>query len=317
MATDWPELGSVGPAGEPASFRGVPGHILYGHDDQGHDLATFARPHRKGAEVEDQGRGVMRFELTFVFWGETYANLTSFLQACGETGPGEFIHPLLGTYPQVVVGRLGHRYGAERRRYSEVDVELVVHEPEGASAPLFPTWTPAGRARAAYEAVEEVKDAGRNRVEEMAKEGRDGSLAARDSARTAMREAMAKARRLLGVIPLPAAALDWLHEPLDWCEAVDLIVQGRLRTLMAGPGGYDSAAALFRADLAVLVDETVRLVGASAGVETGVLVDYVQLSAAAGLTLAAGEVIQGGLAVEAGIRFDGPYLDLEVTARVD
>jgi prophage DNA circulation protein len=91
----------------PGSFRGVP-FVTESHDHAlGRRLATHEYPMREVPYTEDLGRKAREFTLELFVIGDDYmAQRDRLREALEKSGPGELVHPYLGT--QTVCVREGH-----------------------------------------------------------------------------------------------------------------------------------------------------------------------------------------------------------------
>lgn len=79
-------------------FRGVPFEIRKITDKAQNALAKHSYMHRKGADVENFGRGEHGISVSAFFWGDDYeVRLKRFVTALEELEAGELIHPILGS----------------------------------------------------------------------------------------------------------------------------------------------------------------------------------------------------------------------------
>lgn len=93
------------------SFRGVVFDVVGTRDAYSRALAVAEMPYVDGGVTEDLGARPVRYSLQLVFFGIDYeARLAEALAVINERGPGELIHPVLGTIrkAQVVSCEVSH-----------------------------------------------------------------------------------------------------------------------------------------------------------------------------------------------------------------
>lgn len=83
----------------PGSFRGVPFLVAFEAEDETGRRAEIHRyPQRDDAYVEDLGRKTEPFTIEAMVLGDDYlARANELHRACGDAGPGDLVHPWLGT----------------------------------------------------------------------------------------------------------------------------------------------------------------------------------------------------------------------------
>ncbi len=331
MLTEWPELHKTAPDGQPASFRGVPFHVISDTPDRSHAPAIYEYPDRPGAVVKDQARGASRFRLTAVFFGDTYRDSERFKAALDETGPGDLVHPVWGTM-EVVVGQVsGPRHSADRRRYCEFDVEFILHEPTPQELRLLPGRSPKGLHDVVVQGMEDAVKEAKKKVEQAARQAKEGPLGVlkqvRDSFSKIARqvEAFAALSDLLlsgdvvgladaladQIFELPEGVGGWIDAPTEWCDAVDRSMIARAQQTLSLGGSAASRLGLFAAEAKLLHDSVVDLLGQAA--KTGPakpLADYVRLAGASTSVAAAAEILLADLAVLDRNPYTGPTIGI-------
>ena len=141
-----------------ASFRGVFFHCQVTEDSVERALAVHEYPYRDGGEIDDMGRRARPFEMSAIFFGETYqSDLETFVNALNEGGEGELVHPVFGVQP-VMVEAFQIKHDAEGP--DSCTVQLSFRE-SGINNPFFGgAKTPAGKAEeAADDATDAMEDA--------------------------------------------------------------------------------------------------------------------------------------------------------------
>lgn len=129
-----------------ASFKGVRFDCEDIQEDAQRDIQRHAYPYVNGEDTEDLGRNAIDSQVTAVFWGEDYEQrLQKFLAVLEQPGPGELIHPILGSIPlaQLQGWRLGHR--ADSPDACTVELRFIHSTP---SSPLFVRQLPEQKAAA-------------------------------------------------------------------------------------------------------------------------------------------------------------------------
>ncbi|CAB3764097.1 DNA circularization protein [Paraburkholderia humisilvae] len=112
-----------------ASFRGVKFDVQRTDDTLERDVARYSYPHVDGEDIEDLG-GKTDVNLTAVFFGDDYEKrLKNFLGALSQRGPGELIHPVFGSMPnmQFLGGHVPH--DAENVDYCTVEMRFAPSVP--------------------------------------------------------------------------------------------------------------------------------------------------------------------------------------------
>lgn len=89
----------------PASFRGVSFHVDAHDTSGGRRVVEHEFPLRDTPYNEDMGRRAKRFSVEAFVVGDDYMRARdALMRACDEPGPGELIHPYLGTLQVVCTG---------------------------------------------------------------------------------------------------------------------------------------------------------------------------------------------------------------------
>jgi prophage DNA circulation protein len=110
----------------PASFRGVPFQVAAADIAAGRRVQVHEYPQRDKPWVEDLGRATREVHVEALLVGDNYvAQANSLLAALEEAGPGELVHPWLGTLRVSLkdMGRVGFDSGLGVARVSLAFVE--------------------------------------------------------------------------------------------------------------------------------------------------------------------------------------------------
>ncbi|WP_124076174.1 DNA circularization protein [Burkholderia gladioli] len=113
-----------------ASFRGVVFDVMRTDDPIERDVARYAYPHVDGEDIVDLGQKARETTLVAIFFGDDYEErLKAFLNAISQTGPGELVHPVFGSMPnmQFLGGHVSH--AAENPDACEVELRFAASTP--------------------------------------------------------------------------------------------------------------------------------------------------------------------------------------------
>ncbi|MDN8050315.1 DNA circularization N-terminal domain-containing protein [Burkholderia multivorans] len=94
-----------------ASFRGVVFDVQRTDDPIEREVARYAYPYVDGEDIVDLGQKARETSLTAIFFGDDYEErLKTFLNAISQPGPGELVHPVFGSMPdmQFLGGHVSH-----------------------------------------------------------------------------------------------------------------------------------------------------------------------------------------------------------------
>ncbi|MDS0794703.1 DNA circularization N-terminal domain-containing protein [Burkholderia pseudomultivorans] len=94
-----------------ASFRGIVFDVQRTDDPIERDVARYAYPYVDGEDIVDLGQKARETSLTAIFFGDDYEErLKTFLNAISQPGPGELVHPVFGSMPemQFLGGHVSH-----------------------------------------------------------------------------------------------------------------------------------------------------------------------------------------------------------------
>lgn len=117
----------------PASWRGIPFGVLANESRFGRRVAVHEYPFRDTVWVEDLGRNVRRLGLTgFLVGDDALLRKQEMIEACEEEGPGELVHPTLGSLTVALL-----EFAASERWDQGRVVELAFAFVE-AAGPAFP-----------------------------------------------------------------------------------------------------------------------------------------------------------------------------------
>ena len=127
-----------------ATFRGVYFAVISTRDGAERALVQHEYPYRDGTEMEDMGRRPRKFTIRAVFWGDEYAAyMDDLIGALDVSGPGELIHPVLGS---VTVSVYSYEIDHHEDHPDYAEIEMVMIE-TGQDQPFFAaTCTALGQA---------------------------------------------------------------------------------------------------------------------------------------------------------------------------
>lgn len=108
-----------------AKFREVEFDFVDIKDGFKKTIAKFDYPYTDGSDLEDMGLEARTVAMKAVFYGDSYENLQSFLDALQEQGAGEVIHPVFGSF-QAIPETVSILHD-ERAYYAEIDITFIEH----------------------------------------------------------------------------------------------------------------------------------------------------------------------------------------------
>ncbi|KDC65722.1 DNA circularization protein [Bordetella bronchiseptica] len=130
-----------------ASFKGVKFDCVRTREVDERDVAEYLYPYLDGGDTDDLGRGIRRFDITAVFWGDDYeTRLQAFLAKLEEPGPGELIHPIYGSIKYAQLKGKAVDHDADDPDYATLRMTFLEHKPGN---PFFVRELPAQKADAA------------------------------------------------------------------------------------------------------------------------------------------------------------------------
>lgn len=130
-----------------ASFKGVKFDCVRTREVDERDVAEYLYPYLDGGDTDDLGRGIRRFDITAVFWGDDYeTRLQAFLAKLEEPGPGELIHPIYGSIKYAQLKGKAVDHDADDPDYATLRMTFLEHKPGN---PFFVRELPAQKAAAA------------------------------------------------------------------------------------------------------------------------------------------------------------------------
>lgn len=130
-----------------ASFKGVKFDCVRTREVDERDVGEYLYPYLDGGDTDDLGRGIRRFDITAVFWGDDYeTRLQEFLVKLDEPGPGELIHPIYGSIEHAQLKGKAVDHDAEEPDYATLRMTFLEHKPGN---PFFVRELPAQKADAA------------------------------------------------------------------------------------------------------------------------------------------------------------------------
>ncbi|WP_375591712.1 DNA circularization protein [Chitiniphilus eburneus] len=245
-----------------ASWRGVSFDAVATQDATQRDLAIHQYPYVPGADIEDLGRRERRVSLRARLWGPDYdTRLQTLIAALDEPGPGELVHPVFGTMPQMVVQ--DYQIGHDADEPDACTIDLVLLE----AATEQPFFTGQLAVQAAQQVADAAQVASAAATETFVVEAADtplwGGLLGRAAAyRALLSGLLGQLRtRLRGAL---AGALAVLDTPRAWVAEVVGLLTG-----LVDLRSWD--AATLRSDWSSLVadlDDVVRLPAAVAAGNT-------------------------------------------------
>ncbi|AOJ08651.1 DNA circularization protein [Burkholderia mayonis] len=146
-----------------ASFRGVPFDVQRTSDTIDRDTAEYAVPHVDGEDVADLGLKAHTVNLSAVFFGDDYEDrMNALLGALAVKGPGELIHPVFGSMPDMQL--LGAQVSHDAEDVDACVIEMRFKRSTPAN-PFFVEQQPTQTADAAARLATDAQDAGTNMFE--------------------------------------------------------------------------------------------------------------------------------------------------------
>ena len=111
---------------QPASWRGLPFGVNSSEYSRGRRTALHEYPFRDSIWVEDLGRAVRSVAFSgFVVGDDCYAQAQALLAAAETAGPGELIHPSLGSLTVALVANMRATERKELGRVVEISFEFA------------------------------------------------------------------------------------------------------------------------------------------------------------------------------------------------
>ena len=139
---------------QPASWRGVPFGVDLADFQAGRNTAVHAYPERENNPVwvEDLGLSSRDTRIVGYLTGDDVAAQQNVMIAAVEAaGPGELVHPMLGSMVGSIVGKARFLLRKDKGRYIEVVFGFIAHAP-GSPYPTTQPDTQAGVSGAADDA---------------------------------------------------------------------------------------------------------------------------------------------------------------------
>lgn len=139
-----------------ASFRGVAFDIITARDSVQRDIAQHEYPYRNGANIEDLGGKPRSLQCQAVFFGDDYeSRLQAFIAALDTRGPGELIHPVFGSMPDMLCYVYQVNHDAENPDYCTVDLQFLQ---SGLDVEFFVREWPLSQADAIFNQAQGILD---------------------------------------------------------------------------------------------------------------------------------------------------------------
>lgn len=111
-----------------ASFKGVSFDVMDTTDESTRDIQQHLYPYVDGADTEDLGRKARQVTLTAVFTGVLYElPMYALLAVLNQKGPGELIHPVFGSMPQMQLVNHVVKHDAENCDYCTITLAFIEH----------------------------------------------------------------------------------------------------------------------------------------------------------------------------------------------
>ena len=113
---------------QPAAWNGVPFFVEAGDHRAGRNTAIHPYPYRERSPVwvEDLGVAPLAVRVIgFLIGDDVIGQQAAMLDAVQQPGPGELVHPYLGSLIGSIVGGCSFRIRKDRGRYIEVAFEFV------------------------------------------------------------------------------------------------------------------------------------------------------------------------------------------------
>ncbi|EMF8380673.1 DNA circularization N-terminal domain-containing protein [Klebsiella variicola] len=139
-----------------ASFRGVAFDIINTRDSVQRDIAQHEYPYRNGANIEDLGGKPRSLQCQAVFFGDDYeSRLQAFIAALDKRGPGELIHPVFGSMPDMLCYVYQVNHEADNPDYCTVDLQFLQ---DGLDVEFFVRDWPLSQADAIFNQAQGILD---------------------------------------------------------------------------------------------------------------------------------------------------------------
>lgn len=141
-----------------ASFRGVVFDVQRTDDPIEREVARYAYPYVDGEDIVDMGQKARETSLTAIFFGDDYdERLKTFLNAISQPGPGELVHPVFGSMPdmQFLGGHVSHN--ADDVDACQVELRFAKANPGN---PFFTGELATQRADATAQVAQTAQDSG-------------------------------------------------------------------------------------------------------------------------------------------------------------
>lgn len=139
-----------------ASFRGVAFDIINTRDSMQRDIAQHEYPYRDGANIDDLGAKPRSLQCQAVFFGDDYeSRLQAFIAAIYKRGPGELIHPVFGSMPDMLCYVYQVNHEAESPDYCTVDLQFLQ---SGLDVEFFVREWPLSQADAIFNQAQGILD---------------------------------------------------------------------------------------------------------------------------------------------------------------
>lgn len=108
-----------------ASYRQIEFDFIDLDDSFKKSVAKYDYPYTDGSDLEDMGLEARTVRVKAVFLPESYGNLSAFIEALKEQGPGEVVHPVFGTF-NAIPETVSIRHD-ERAYFAELDISFIEH----------------------------------------------------------------------------------------------------------------------------------------------------------------------------------------------
>ncbi|HAT2374348.1 TPA: DNA circularization protein [Raoultella ornithinolytica] len=264
-----------------ASFRGVAFDIITARDSVQRDIAEHEYPYRNGANIEDLGGKPRSLQCQAVFFGDDYeSRLQAFIAALDTRGPGELIHPVFGSMPDMLCYVYQVNHDAENPDYCTVDLQFLQ---DGLDVEFFVREWPLSQADAIFNQAQGILDNAATLLDNAMK-----------PLRTA-RQYLARAKAL-GVTALNMVAVlrgditgfissttDFVNFPSafmnDIQSALSLQSSAAMSSISSDSAVYASAPAVVIADWAAVKTQADEVAALPAGLVTGDVTASVEMPA--------------------------------------
>lgn len=264
-----------------ASFRGVAFDIITARDSVQRDIAQHEYPYRNGANIEDLGGKPRSLQCQAVFFGDDYeSRLQAFIAALDTRGPGELIHPVFGSMPDMLCYVYQVNHDAENPDYCTVDLQFLQ---SGLDVEFFVREWPLSQADAIFNQAQGILDNAATLLDNAMK-----------PLRTA-RQYLARAKAL-GVTALNMVAVlrgditgfissttDFVNFPSafmnDIQSALSLQSSAAMSSISSDSAVYASAPAVVIADWAAVKTQADEVAALPAGLVTGDITASVEMPA--------------------------------------